>query len=283
MSFLKKWGKRLLIIIILFSILYSISANPRIQNSNIIEKEYKMCDDYTKEYCKVIDDNLKDSGLDSKQCKMCVDEWKKAKDPKKKGNAASCTFGYYYDSIQNRCVRRSSSGSSSSQARQVGSSSGSSGSKPKSCGSKPCFPFGTKILMEDGTTKQIQNICLGDNTKGGIVTGFHVFPLNKNDIFNYKGVIVAGSHRVLEDNKWIKVRDSKISKLHSKEIDNNNNMLYDFDTTNHRIIIADNPDVIFADYIEVDDNNNLIDNIEKMILNKIHLKKMKQQKTICYK
>ena len=83
MSFLKKWGKRLLIIIILFSILYSISANPRIQKGKIIDKEYKMCEDYTKKYCDVINDNLKDSGIDSKQCKMCVDEWKKAKDTKK--------------------------------------------------------------------------------------------------------------------------------------------------------------------------------------------------------
>lgn len=105
MSFLKKWGKYMLIVFVLCSFLYAVMANPRIRNNNIIEKEYKMCEDYTKEYCNVIDTNLKDSGVDSKQCKMCVEEWKPAKETKKEKEP--CGAGYTRDMFTGKCKAQS--------------------------------------------------------------------------------------------------------------------------------------------------------------------------------
>jgi hypothetical protein len=64
--------------------------------------------------------------------------------------------------------------------------------------------------MADGSTKEIKNIQLGDQTKGGEVTGVFQFKAS-DEIHDYKGVTVAGSHYVKEDGRFIMVKDSPIS------------------------------------------------------------------------
>ena len=61
-----------------------------------------------------------------------------------------------------------------------------------------CFDPSTPIQMADGSTKEIKNIQLGDDTKGGEVTGVFQFKA-ADEIHDYKGVTVAGSHFVKED------------------------------------------------------------------------------------
>ena len=73
-----------------------------------------------------------------------------------------------------------------------------------------CFDPSTPIQMADGSTKQIKNIQLGDDTKGGEVTGVFQFKAT-DEIHDYKGVTVAGSHYVKEDGKFIMVKDSSLS------------------------------------------------------------------------
>ena len=102
-----------------------------------------------------------------------------------------------------------------------------------------CFDPSTPIQMADGSTKEIKNIQLGDDTKGGEVTGVFQFKAT-DEIHDYKGVTVAGSHYVKEDGKFIMVKDSPLSiKIDKIPV------VYSLDTTGRRIFIKD---IEFADY-----------------------------------
>jgi hypothetical protein len=93
--------------------------------------------------------------------------------------------------------------------------------------------------MADGSTKEIKNIQLGDNTKGGEVTGVFQFKAS-DEIHDYKGVTVAGSHYVKEDGRFIMVKDSPLSVKIDKIP-----VVYSLDTSGRRIFIND---IEFADY-----------------------------------
>ena len=102
-----------------------------------------------------------------------------------------------------------------------------------------CFDPSTLVQMFDGSEKRIKDIKLGDKTKGGEVTGVFQFKA-ADEIHNYEGVIVAGSHYVKEDGKFIMVQDSpkavKVDKIP---------VVHSLDTTGRRIWIND---IEFADY-----------------------------------
>ena len=102
-----------------------------------------------------------------------------------------------------------------------------------------CFDPSTPIQMADGSTKEIKNIQLGDYTKGGEVTGVFQFKAS-DEIHDYKGVTVAGSHYVKEDGKFIMVKDSPLSVKIDKIP-----VVYSLDTSGRRIFIKD---IEFADY-----------------------------------
>ena len=93
--------------------------------------------------------------------------------------------------------------------------------------------------MSDGSTKEIKNIQLGDATKGGEVTGVFQFKAS-DEIHDYKGVTVAGSHYVKEDGRFIMVKDSPLSVKVDKIP-----VVYSLDTSGRRIFIKD---IEFADY-----------------------------------
>ena len=119
-----------------------------------------------------------------------------------------------------------------------GSSSGGGGGGESGYGGF-CFDPSTPIQMTDGSTKKIKDIQLGDDTKGGEVTGVFQFKAT-DEIHDYKGVTVAGSHYVKEDGKFIMVQDSPISiKIDKIPV------VYSLDTTGRRIFIKD---IEFADY-----------------------------------
>ena len=128
------------------------------------------------------------------------------------------------------------SGTGTSGADSTGQSTGSSGGYNDG---NYCFDPSTPIQMADGSTKKIKNIQLGDNTKGGDVTGVFQFKAS-DEIHDYKGVTVAGSHYVKEDGRFIMVKDSplavKIDKIP---------VVYSLDTSGRRIFIND---IEFADY-----------------------------------
>ena len=94
-----------------------------------------------------------------------------------------------------------------------------------------CFDPNTLIQMADGSEKKIKEIQLGDQTKGGEVTGVFQFKAS-DEIHDYKGVTVAGSHYVKEDGKFIMVKDSPVSVKIDKIP-----VVYSLDTTGRRIFI----------------------------------------------
>jgi len=102
-----------------------------------------------------------------------------------------------------------------------------------------CFDPNTLVKMFDGSEKKIKDIKLGDNTKGGEVTGVFQFKAS-DEIHDYKGVTVAGSHYVKEGGKFIMVQDSPISVKIDKIP-----VVHSLDTTGRRIFIKD---IEFADY-----------------------------------
>ena len=114
-----------------------------------------------------------------------------------------------------------------------------------------CFDPNTFVQMADGSEKKIKEIQLGDNTKGGEVTGVFQFKAS-DEIHDYKGVTVAGSHYVKEDGEFIMVQDSplavKIDKIP---------VVYSLDTTGRRIFIKG---IEFADYNGDGIAKNFLDN-----------------------
>jgi hypothetical protein len=94
-----------------------------------------------------------------------------------------------------------------------------------------CFLPNTQITMADGSKKKIIDIELKDNIK----VGGNVFATAKfliNNLYDYKGVKVSGSHMVNENNKWIRVEDSNISK----SLGNDEHVVYTLGTQNRRIV-----------------------------------------------
>lgn len=107
-----------------------------------------------------------------------------------------------------------------------------------------CFVAGTQIMMEDGTTKSVELIKLGDRVKiGGGVFALGQFWIN--DLYEYRGVEVAGSHMVKHEGEWTRVRD--ISE--AKPIDTGKGtVVYVFGCENRRIMING---MEFTDYFEI--------------------------------
>ncbi len=121
----------------------------------------------------------------------------------------------------------------------AGNPGGSSGEMTDDNAGTYCFDPSTPIQMADGSTKKIKNIQLGDQTKGGEVTGVFQFKAT-DEIHDYKGVTVAGSHYVKEDGRFIMVKDSPLSVKIDKIP-----VVYSLDTKGRRIFIND---IEFADY-----------------------------------
>merc|ERR1712096_269538 len=94
-----------------------------------------------------------------------------------------------------------------------------------------CFPGETEIVMADGSSKAISEVNIGEHTKGGKITGLHTFDGSDSQMYEYDGVVVAGSHTVQENGVWMKVKDSKKATQVKDKFD----VLYDIDTSAHRI------------------------------------------------
>jgi hypothetical protein len=112
-----------------------------------------------------------------------------------------------------------------------------------------CFLPDTLITMADDSKKKIIDIDIRDNIKiGGFVFATGKFLVN--DIYDYKGIKVSGSHLVQENGNWLKVKDSKISKLVSTD----DTIVYTLGSENRRILIND---TLFTDYFDIDEQKTL--------------------------
>lgn len=112
-----------------------------------------------------------------------------------------------------------------------------------------CFLAGTMVSMADGTKKAIETIDLGEHLAiGGMV--FAVGRFLVEDLYDYNGIKVSGSHMVLENGNWLRVRDSMNGVPESDETV----VVYNFGTENRRILIDD---VTFTDYFEIHEQQKL--------------------------
>ena len=112
-----------------------------------------------------------------------------------------------------------------------------------------CFSPDTFITMVDGSKKKIIDIDLKDN----IAIGGFIFALGKfliNDLYDYKGIKVSGTHMVNEEGIWKEVKDTK----YGKSLGNNEHVVYTLGTEHRRILINN---ILFTDYFEVEEKDKL--------------------------
>jgi len=131
---------------------------------------------------------------------------------------------------------------------QGGSSSGGSGSGG-------CFIAGTMITMADGSQKAVELVDLKDE----VAVGGFVFATGKflvEDLFDYKGIEVSGSHMVKEDGRWTRVASSK----YGRSLGDDEHTVYVFGSEYRRIIING---IEFTDYFEIDEKQRLVAEGEK--------------------
>lgn len=107
-----------------------------------------------------------------------------------------------------------------------------------------CFDGLTMIDMVDGSKKAIKDIQLGDRVKGGgEVQSIRTSRTPNGTRFDYKGIIVTGSHAVKEKS-WLRVRNS----TYARRIDGDG-IVYSLVTDLHRIYVNG---IQFADEHETD-------------------------------
>ena len=122
-------------------------------------------------------------------------------------------------------------------------------------GGNGCFLKGTLITMADGSQKPVEQVDLKDK----VAVGGFVFATGKflvEDLYDYKGIKVAGSHMVKEDGKWGRVADSK----HGIALGDDEHTVYVFGSEYRRIIING---IEFTDYFEIDEKDYLLTKGEK--------------------
>ena len=134
-----------------------------------------------------------------------------------------------------------------------GASSGSGGT------GGGCFIAGTMITMADGTHKAVELVDIGDE----VAVGGKVFATGKfliDNLYEYKGIQVSGTHMVKEDGRWTRVENSK----HGVSLGNEDAIVYVFGSENRRIIING---IEFTDYFELSEQQELVNHGELIFSN----------------
>ena len=119
-------------------------------------------------------------------------------------------------------------------------------------GGDSCFLPDTLVTMANGSVKKIIDVDIGDE----VAVGGKVFATGKflnDELYDYKGIKVSGSHMVNEDGVWMRIRDTK----HGKTLGNDQNIVYVFGSENRRILING---ILFTDYFETKEQDKLLDN-----------------------
>ena len=146
-----------------------------------------------------------------------------------------------------------------STAAGFGDASGSSSSGSGGSGGGGCFIAGTMITMADGSLKPVEQVDIGDI----VSVGGKVFATGKfliDNLYDYNGIQVSGTHMVKEDGAWVRVEDSRIGRsLGDDEV-----IVYVFGNENRRIIINNTE---FTDYFELSEQQELVNHGEQFFSN----------------
>jgi hypothetical protein len=122
-----------------------------------------------------------------------------------------------------------------------------------------CFIAGTMITMADGSFKAVETVDIGDE----VLVGGKVFATGKfliDNLYEYKGIQVSGTHMVKEDSKWTRVENSK----HGVSLGDDDAIVYVFGSENRRIIING---IEFTDYFELSEQQELANHGEQFFSN----------------
>jgi hypothetical protein len=145
-----------------------------------------------------------------------------------------------------------------STAAGFGDAQGSSSSGGGGSGGG-CFIAGTMITMADGSFKPVEQVDIGDT----VSVGGKVFATGKfliDNLYDYNGIQVSGTHMVKEDGAWVRVEDSRIGRsLGDDEV-----IVYVFGNENRRIIINNTE---FTDYFELSEQQELVNHGEQIFSN----------------
>jgi len=121
------------------------------------------------------------------------------------------------------------------------------------------FHRGTMISMADGSLKPVEQVDIGDV----VSVGGKVFATGKfliDNLYDYNGIQVSGTHMVKEDGAWVRVEDSRLGvPLGDDEV-----IVYVFGNENRRIIINGTE---FTDYFELSEQQELINHGEQIFSN----------------
>jgi len=145
-----------------------------------------------------------------------------------------------------------------STAAGFGDAQGSSSSGSGGTGGG-CFIAGTMISMSDGSLKPVEQVDIGDT----VSVGGKVFATGKfliDNLYDYNGIQVSGTHMVKEDGAWTRVEDSRLGvSLGDDEV-----IVYVFGNENRRIIINGTE---FTDYFELSEQQELTNHGEEFFSN----------------
>ena len=133
-----------------------------------------------------------------------------------------------------------------------------------------CFHKNTKVLMNDNTFKYISNIEIDDKLYGNnSVVGVMKFNGNNAELVNNSGILTTPYHHILYNGKYIRSANVPNAKF----VTNDDKFLYDIDTSNHKIVCINNQNklVIYTDFSEIEDDNDILENYELNVLNNINL------------
>ena len=115
------------------------------------------------------------------------------------------------------------------------------------------------ISMADGTLKPVEQVDIGDT----VSVGGKVFATGKfliDNLYEYKGIQVSGTHMVKEDGAWTRVEDSRIGV----PMGDDEAIVYVFGNENRRIVINGTE---FTDYFELSEQQELINHGEQIFSN----------------
>ena len=145
-----------------------------------------------------------------------------------------------------------------STAAGFGDAEGSSSSGGGGTGGG-CFMAGTMISMHDGSLKPVELVDIGDT----VSVGGKVFATGKfliDNLYDYNGIQVSGTHMVKEDGAWTRVEDSRLGvSLGDDEV-----IVYVFGNENRRIMINNTE---FTDYFELSEQQELTNHGEQFFSN----------------
>lgn len=138
-----------------------------------------------------------------------------------------------------------------------------------------CYAAGTPIRMKNGSYKAVDKLELGDELYyGGKVTA--TGHSKQENMYEYKGTKVSGSHAVFENGKFVRVEDSKSGKKLSGEME-----VFPIECENHVMVTKTH---LGADFSEIDGGIGMEpeERIKKLNSDKKKLKKLDAASTLLF-